>query len=69
VTFVQRRYRRIINIRELLQAALAIGFRQVRIVYFERHSIKEQVNLMPVMHLTIIDSLTGFFRAFMRSSE
>ena len=69
VTFVQRRYRRIINVRELLQAALTIGFRQVRIVYFERHSIKEQVNLMPVMHLTIIDSLTGFFRAFMRSSE
>ena len=46
VTFVQRRYRRIINIRDLLQAALEIGFRQVRIVQFERHSIKEQVSLM-----------------------
>jgi len=46
VTFVQRRYRRIINIRQLLQAALDIGFRQVRIVFFERHSIKEQVSLM-----------------------
>jgi len=44
VTFVQRQYRRIINVRELLQATLKVGFRQVRIVYFERHSIKEQVN-------------------------
>lgn len=45
VTFVQRQYRRIINVRELLHAALDFGFRQVRIVYFERHSIKEQVRL------------------------
>jgi len=45
VTFVQRRYRRIINVRELLQTALNIGFRQVRIIYFERHSVKEQVSL------------------------
>lgn len=44
VTFVQRQYRRIINIRELLQTALDIGFRQVRIVYFERHSVKKQVS-------------------------
>lgn len=45
VTFVQRKYRRIINVRELLQTALDIGFRQVRIVYFERHSISKQVSL------------------------
>jgi len=44
VTFVQRWYRSIINIRELLQAALDIGFRQVRIVLFEELSVKEQVN-------------------------
>jgi len=43
VTFVQRQYRRIINIEELVQTARNIGFKQVRIVYFERHSIKEQV--------------------------
>jgi len=47
VTFVQRRYRRIINVQELLQTALDIGFRQVevRIIYFQRHSVKEQVRL------------------------
>jgi len=47
VTFVQRQYRRIINIPELLQAVLKVGFRQARTVYFERYSIKEQVGLMP----------------------
>jgi len=45
VTFVQRRYRRIINIREMMQAARDIGFRHVRTVYFEQHSIKEQVRV------------------------
>ena len=45
VTFVQRRYRRIINIHELVQAAQSVGFPQVRIVNFEGHSVKEQVNL------------------------
>ena len=56
VTFVQRRYRRIINIRELLQAALDIGFRQVRIVLFERHSIREQVSMMSEMEYNRYDS-------------
>lgn len=49
VTFVQRQYRRIINIRDLLQTALDFGFRQVQIVYFERHSIKEQASLMNII--------------------
>jgi len=56
VTFVQRRYRRIINIRELLQAALDISFRQVRIVLFERHSIREQVSMMSEMEYNRYDS-------------
>jgi len=43
ITFVQRRYRRIINMEELMQTALNIGFEKVRIVYFEQHSIMEQV--------------------------
>ena len=54
VTFVQRRYRRIINMRELLQAALDVGFRQARIIYFERHSIKEQVSLTPYLLYNIL---------------
>ena len=45
VTFVQRGYRQIVNVAELHMAALDIGFRQVRTVKFERHSIKEQVRL------------------------
>ena len=45
VTFVQRQYRRIINLEELMQSALIIGFQKVRIVHFEQHSIKEQVRL------------------------
>jgi len=43
ITFVQRRYRRIINVEELMQTAFDIGFEKVRIVYFEHHSVKEQV--------------------------
>jgi len=61
VTFVQREYRRIINIRELLQAALDFGFRQVRIVYFERHSVKEQVSLISEMQLITVSAISGIY--------
>jgi len=49
VTFVQRQFRRIVNIRELHRAARDSGFKQVRIVYFERHSVKKQVSSLIVL--------------------
>jgi hypothetical protein len=48
VTFVQRRTRRILNIRELMKTALSLGFRRVRIVDFERHPVAEQVRCLPI---------------------
>jgi len=54
VTFVQRRYRRIVNMEELMQTARNVGFENVRIVYFEQHSIKEQVKLTLLFEFSVI---------------
>ncbi len=45
ITLIQRNYRKIINIEELKQVAIELGFPNISIVYFDRLTVLEQYQL------------------------
>jgi len=45
LVIIKREFRRIVNIDDLKKAAMAVGFKNVQIVEFEKMSVKEQMTL------------------------